>query len=253
MADDVWSDRPIDDTTGCSGCLYCSLQALLPAQTDVLSSDLYNKTNENKPLPSSSLMRTCCIIYTVHISWAHFSRTPDYFCFRTDSVVTQKRTGCHFGFHTYLMSLCLSLTLSQLWLLSYVNEPDDAWRMTGEVIIVLRCERWWPAAWTHTAHQTLNLRPASFFWCTCSLNWSSWVRVMGLLHSAMICPMDRELSLAGIEISWLTMRLREGATEVWVPLIFTLTWKRHKWEHTDKRWVCIFIYFLNYFQLCYYF
>lgn len=140
----------------------------------------HNKTNKNKRPALSSLMRTCCIIYTVHVSWTHFSRTLYYSYFRADTVVTQKRTGCDFGFTpSTLMSLCLSLTLSPLWLLSYVTEPDDVWRTTGEVIM---CS---DVRGDDPLHgHTLLIKPSTcFFWFPCSFSWSSsgWLTVTGFL------------------------------------------------------------------------
>lgn len=139
----------------------------------------HNKTNTKRPA-LSSLMRTCCIIYTVHVSWTHFSRTLYYSYFRADTVVTQKRTGCDFGFTpSTLMSLCLSLTLSPLWLLSYVTEPDDVWRTTGEVIM---CS---DVRGDDPLHgHTLLIKPSTcFFWFPCSFSWSSsgWLTVTGFL------------------------------------------------------------------------
>lgn len=139
----------------------------------------HNKTKTKRPA-LSSLMRTCCIIYTVHVSWTHFSRTLYYSYFRADTVVTQKRTGCDFGFTpSTLMSLCLSLTLSPLWLLSYVTEPDDVWRTTGEVIM---CS---DVRGDDPLHgHTLLIKPSTcFFWFPCSFSWSSsgWLTVTGFL------------------------------------------------------------------------
>lgn len=141
---------------------------------------LTTKQTKTKRPALSSLMRTCCIIYTVHVSWTHFSRTLYYSYFRADTVVTQKRTGCDFGFTpSTLMSLCLSLTLSPLWLLSYVTEPDDVWRTTGEVIM---CS---DVRGDDPLHgHTLLIKPSTcFFWFPCSFSWSSsgWLTVTGFL------------------------------------------------------------------------
>lgn len=139
----------------------------------------HNKTNTKRPA-LSSLMRTCCIIYTVHVSWTHFSRTL-LFLFQSWYCCYPEKNRMWLWFHTFdtLMSLCLSLTLSPLWLLSYVTEPDDVWRTTGEVIM---CS---DVRGDDPLHgHTLLIRPSTcFFWFPCSFSWSSsgWLTVTGFL------------------------------------------------------------------------
>lgn len=139
----------------------------------------HNKTKTKRPA-LSSLMRTCCIIYTVHVSWTHFSRTL-LFLFQSWYCCYPEKNRMWLWFHTFdtLMSLCLSLTLSPLWLLSYVTEPDDVWRTTGEVIM---CS---DVRGDDPLHgHTLLIRPSTcFFWFPCSFSWSSsgWLTVTGFL------------------------------------------------------------------------
>lgn len=147
----------------------------------------HNKTNTKRPA-LSSLMRTCCIIYTVHVSWTHFSRTLYYSYFRADTVVTQKRTGCDFGFTpSTLMSLCLSLTLSPLWLtfICYWARwcvKDDRWSYNGVQMweVMTRCM---------DTHCSLNPQPAfSDFPAASAGPAAAGSLLQAFYHSAMMCP-----------------------------------------------------------------
>lgn len=172
----------------------------------------------------------------------HLGITCCYLSFRADTAVPKKKEDIllsdfllykPMSFHTEPALKRWKMHFSSPYF--HVIEPDDWWKMTGEVIIAFRCKRWRPTAWKHT-QQILLLPPSSFFWFTCSFNWSSngsqyrqkllssaesspnclvrWI-TSECLQCAVICPsMDRELLLAEIEIplqpvEMSTVRLKE--------------------------------------------
>lgn len=148
---------------------------------------LTTKQTKTKRPALSSLMRTCCIIYTVHVSWTHFSRTL-LFLFQSWYCCYPEKNRMWLWFHTFDTDESLSVAHIEPAVITFICYwarwcvKDDRWSYNGVQMweVMTRCM---------DTHCSLNPQPAfSDFPAASAGPAAAGSLLQAFYHSAMMCP-----------------------------------------------------------------